>query len=98
MIDKYAEKQLQYLLKRYVHSDGFPAAEAASLVLWLYGDSVESIQSLSPEEVIKTARQRMWEEAEAKWVKRRAKNKRYADRKRALKQAETQETHETAIN
>ncbi len=88
---RHYERTLHHLLQPFVYSGDFPASEAARILHYLDGDSKETIMSLSPEEVTKAARQRLFEEAESKFAKRKAKNKRAAERqraKRALKQTQ----------
>jgi hypothetical protein len=78
---KHAQKQLEYLLEPYVFTETFPAKEAARIVLWLHGESVDSI--MSHEDVIKAARFKLFELRESKILKRRAKNTRYVNRAKA---------------
>ena len=78
---KHAQKQLEYLLEPYVFKETFPAKEAARLVLWLHGESVETI--MSHEDVTKAARQKLFDLSEGKLLKRRAKNTRYVNRVKA---------------
>jgi hypothetical protein len=91
---KHYEQTLRHMLQPFVYSGEFPAAEAARILHYLDGDSVESIMSLSPDQVTKAARQRLFDEAEAKWIKRKVKNQKAAERARAKRQATAQEAHE----
>jgi hypothetical protein len=79
---RHYERQLRLLLQPFIYSGDFPAAEAARILLYLGGESEETIMSLGPDEVTKAARQRLFDEAEGKWLKSKARNQRaYAKRK-----------------
>jgi hypothetical protein len=77
---KHALKQLEYLLEPFVFKEAFPANEAARMVLWINGESIETIMSLGPEELKKAARFKLFELREGKILKRRVKNTRFIKR------------------